>query len=366
MVSVIIVNYNGLSVTLQSISSVRTHSPDCEIIVVDNGSTDESVATIGRDFPEVILVPLDRNIGFGAANNRGVERASGDLLFFLNNDAFLRGDAPAALARLLYEQSGAGVCAPRLENADGSFQLSTGFDPSILQEWKTRRWHARGSSVETRVHSGIALPVDWVTGAALMIPAGLFSEVGGFDEEFGRTPCEDNEFYFRLVRDGHVLERDLDFRFVHDKAQTLWELLVDGVRRSEAIALNRRGLLGYPGDPWMPAEKREMLLELASGVTIIVAGAGALLALAVSAMAGDVLSARLAVAFACGALIGAVGFVYRNRFKLAFALREKGLAFALGAIIYRSLEMVAAAVGILRGYMPGKTPPSSGAVPGGS
>jgi GT2 family glycosyltransferase len=94
-VSIIIVNYNTGDLLRQCIASIYQHTRgiEFEIIVSDNGSHDGSIAMLQGDFPEVILVEIGKNLGFGAANNRGIKKASGDFVFFLNSDTVLLNNA---------------------------------------------------------------------------------------------------------------------------------------------------------------------------------------------------------------------------------------------------------------------------------
>lgn len=110
LVSVIIVNYNGGGVTLRSVMSVlNSDYPNLEVVVVDNGSTDgsaERVESLG--LPQVRVVKLGRNMGFSHANNVGAGIARGDLLFFLNNDAFVERGAISALVGAHRDLTGRG------------------------------------------------------------------------------------------------------------------------------------------------------------------------------------------------------------------------------------------------------------------
>jgi GT2 family glycosyltransferase len=189
-VSVIFVNHNGLERTRNAVKSVQQCSPESEIIVVDNNSTDGSIESLRREFPQVNLVPLSENRGFGAGNNKGAAVAGGEFLFFLNYDALLAEDTPNSLEAIMEADPNIGACGPKLVDGSNSFQLSFGCDPSLLNEWKLRRMHRRllksDASFHTRVESqhSTMTEVDWVTGAALMIRRDVFQKVGGFDEAF--------------------------------------------------------------------------------------------------------------------------------------------------------------------------------------
>ena len=94
-VSVIFVNYNTCKLTCEAIQSVYrfTKKLNIEIIVSDNNSADNSIATIKNKFPEVIIIENKQNLGFGKANNKGIEIAKGKYLFFLNTDTCLINNA---------------------------------------------------------------------------------------------------------------------------------------------------------------------------------------------------------------------------------------------------------------------------------
>lgn len=94
-VSVIIVNYNTKSLLKNCLASVFSHTKNIEfeVIVSDNGSTDGSAEMIKSNFPHVILLENGKNLGFGAANNRGTALAKGKYILFLNSDTILLNNA---------------------------------------------------------------------------------------------------------------------------------------------------------------------------------------------------------------------------------------------------------------------------------
>jgi GT2 family glycosyltransferase len=94
-VSVIIVNYNTCTLLKNCLESVYkfTKDIDFEVIVSDNDSKDGSIEMLKKDFPDVILIENKANLGFGAANNRGIEKARGKYIFYLNSDTVLLNNA---------------------------------------------------------------------------------------------------------------------------------------------------------------------------------------------------------------------------------------------------------------------------------
>jgi len=96
MISIIILNWNGVEYLKKCIPSVEEavgfYRKDCEIIVVDNASSDDSLEYLQRDFPKVRLVALAENFGFAKGMNEGVKQASGDIIIGLNNDIVVTRD----------------------------------------------------------------------------------------------------------------------------------------------------------------------------------------------------------------------------------------------------------------------------------
>ena len=94
-VSIIIVNYNTKQILCNCLNSIYSHTKDItfEVIVSDNGSTDGSINLIKSQFPQVILIENNANLGFGAANNRALDIAKGKYIFYLNSDTVLLNNA---------------------------------------------------------------------------------------------------------------------------------------------------------------------------------------------------------------------------------------------------------------------------------
>ncbi|HEX9925911.1 MAG TPA: glycosyltransferase family 2 protein [Anaerolineae bacterium] len=113
--SIIIPNYNGARFLPACFNALRTQTyPDLEIIMVDDGSTDESVSLTRRDFPEVKVIELKQNQGFIRAVNRGIEQATGPIIALLNNDTEVTPGWTQALVEALRHHPEAGMAASKL------------------------------------------------------------------------------------------------------------------------------------------------------------------------------------------------------------------------------------------------------------
>lgn len=243
-VSVIIVNYNGVEDTRRCVTSVMRYSPQSEIIVVDNYSSDNSGEILSREFPNIVLVKLTENRGYGHGCNKGAKNARGKHLFFLNNDAYLTEDSITALSQHLDRNPRAGVCGPKLVHPDGVFQLSFGDDPSIVNEWKTRTTQKRLRKGNSQYAEKLShrfnkeSSVDWVTGAALMVREELFQKVGGFDGIFFMY-FEDADICRRVRSAGYEVRYVPSTSIVHRLGRSL------GHRRAGILLDYRRSQLHY-------------------------------------------------------------------------------------------------------------------------
>lgn len=207
MVSVIIVQFNGGELTRDAVTTFRaSNRGDYEIILIDNSSTRREEVSLIRDLG-CTIIENEENLGFGRACNQGANVAKGDLLFFLNNDTRTLQDVIHPIELYFSMHPECGVLGVRLLNADGTEQCSTGEFPSILSELKTK--YAAG-----RLNVDKAGPVDWVTGAALIVPKTLFVQIGGFDEQLFMY-FEDAELCKRVWNAGFEVHVTPECEIVH-------------------------------------------------------------------------------------------------------------------------------------------------------
>ena len=125
--SVIIVNWNTRDLLRECLKSVlkQTKGLDYEVLVVDNGSSDDSVRMIKKAFPWIKLMENRENLGFSKANNQAIRRARGEFILLLNSDTKIAENAFKKMVDFARANPQIGVLGPRLLNADGNSQAST-------------------------------------------------------------------------------------------------------------------------------------------------------------------------------------------------------------------------------------------------
>lgn len=181
-VSIIILNWNGKRFLRRCLLSLRRVTyAKLEVILVDNNSSDGSVAFVRKHFPWVKLVASKKNNGFAKGNNLGAQMANGKYLLFLNNDTRV---SPAFLTPLVEEMQKDKTIGclqpqmrvmdePTLQDEAGSYLTWFGF----LYHYGYRKNHALSLYRKKR-------EIFSAKGACMLIPKDVFVKVGGFDEDF--------------------------------------------------------------------------------------------------------------------------------------------------------------------------------------
>jgi GT2 family glycosyltransferase/glycosyltransferase involved in cell wall biosynthesis len=185
LVSVIVVNFRGAEDTVTCLRALTTELdyPRLELIVVENASGGDDAATIKAAFPQVKLIESAENLGFAGGCNLGASHAAGTVLAFLNNDARpAPGWVTAAVAELRAEPAVAAV-ASKVVDWDGTG--ADFVDGGLTWFGMGYKRHAGSplADVPTAEHE-LAKDVLFATGSAMFVRAGVFAELGGFDERF--------------------------------------------------------------------------------------------------------------------------------------------------------------------------------------
>jgi N-acetylglucosaminyl-diphospho-decaprenol L-rhamnosyltransferase len=238
---VYIPNFNGGEHLARALESLRAQTTEAEVIVVDNGSTDGSDRLVAERFPEVRLLRLGANLGFGTALNRAVDAHPGDPIILFNNDA----EAEPRFVEALLDEFGAGVDSvagvlvqerdPRLIDSAGVVADRTlmGFD------------HLHGEPVAAAAAAPDPLGP---TGGAALYRRDAFLAVGGFDERMFLY-YEDLDLALRLAAGGGSCRLAAEARALHAYSATLGAGSAAKYRRtgwSRGYMLRRYGVTADP------------------------------------------------------------------------------------------------------------------------
>ena len=242
--SVIVVNYNGGEKLIGCLASVVPSLPgDCELIVVDNASTDRSADEAATRFPGLVILRSPTNVGFGAGCNLGVRGSTGRYLAFLNPDTTVEPGWLEALVDTLESEPDVGLVTSMILQADDRDRISA----------CGNRIHISGLALGHKMgrrREEFPLPevVDAVSGAAFAMRRDLFDQLGGFDEDFFLY-LEDTDLSWRarlagkrcLCQPASVVYHDYTFRLgprkIFYQERNRYVMLLKCLRRGTLIVL---------------------------------------------------------------------------------------------------------------------------------
>ncbi len=220
-VAVVILNWNGEKLLREYLPSVIAHTPSAiaDVIVADNGSTDDSISLLHSEFPSVVRMEFAENYGFAEGYNRALRQLQGEYKYavLLNSDVAVADDWLTPLLRFMESHPEAGAVQPKIlsvsdpekfeyAGASGGFIDRNGYP------------YCRGrifSDVETDCGQyDTPIEVDWASGAALMVEIALYLEVGGLDPLFF-AHMEEIDLCWRIRLSGRQVWAVPDGRVFH-------------------------------------------------------------------------------------------------------------------------------------------------------
>jgi GT2 family glycosyltransferase len=286
-----------------------------EVIVVDDGSTDE-IAGVARGFP-VAVMRLERRSGPAAARNQGAERATRPVLFFVDADVVLHGDAIG--------RGRAHFVNPGIDGVIGSYD-DRPEAPTLVSRFKNLAHH--------HFHQRAAGRIGSFWGACGFIRRDAFVAAGGFDDRrFTRPSIEDVELGWRITDRGGCLVLDPDIQGTHLKQWTLGPLIrtdvIDRAAPWVRWSLERRKLGGELNAS--PLQKLALIIAVALAIACVIA---------VPVPAVRIWAAVLAVA------AGAINI----RLFLLF-LQQGGWRLLAAGFLLQQLYYLCALAGLVRGVV---------------
>src|SRR3989304_1543043 len=201
-----IVSYNSLYFLRECLDSILENPPELnyEIMVVDNASHDGTVEFVKNNYPEVVLIANNKNIGFAAANNRAIERSHSKYILLLNSDCMVYEKSLNNLVDFMESRPGIGITGPKIINNDETIQLSCRRFPSMF--------NAAAHTILTDIFPGNPFSkkykligidrdeprkVDWVSGSCMIIRREALEDTGTLDERYFMY-VEDLDICYRM------------------------------------------------------------------------------------------------------------------------------------------------------------------------
>jgi GT2 family glycosyltransferase len=233
--SIVILSYNVKVLLRNAIKAVDNtyKSPDVQIIVVDNASTDGSVSMIKKEFPKVELIVSNTNTGFSAGNNLAKKMTKGDVVLFLNPDTEVGKDAIKKCMQILMEKQelGAITCKVMLPNGKMDYSCHRGlptpwnslcYFSGLSKLFPKNPFFAgyEASYLDTRESHYI----DCASGTFLMVKREALDKIGWWDSDYWWNG-DDVEFCYKLKTSGYKIWYEASVTMMHYKGSSsgLWK-----------------------------------------------------------------------------------------------------------------------------------------------
>jgi hypothetical protein len=194
LLTVLVLNYRGPQDTVQCVQQLdqQTIADRMEILVIDNGSQDDSAGVLRNrlgHMENVRIIETPKNLGFGGGNNYGARYASGEYLLILNPDTAPEPKALQQMIDILQHDPQIGIVAPALVFPDGTVRESHRNFPTLraVVAKRTPLGKVMPQVLDRYLHRGATSgmqDVDWVVGACMLMRRALYEELQGFDERF--------------------------------------------------------------------------------------------------------------------------------------------------------------------------------------
>ena len=202
-ITAIITNYNGRSILencLPETHAILVANGIREIILADDCSTDDSLDYVSKNFPDIILSTRNKNSGFSANCNSGAKKATGDILFFLNNDMIPKKLDSESVRHLFKNNPNLFSCSPKIERSQDGKLINE--SPSYGY-FKSGWFHTVSAKAAPNISPSSQLfPILWSCGGAMFVSKAKFDTLNGFSETFFIGYYEDLDLCYRAWRSG--------------------------------------------------------------------------------------------------------------------------------------------------------------------
>ncbi len=207
--AVVILNWNGKKMLERFLPSVTLHSTgDTEVIIADNGSTDDSLAFVREHYPQLRIIELDKNYGFAGGYNRALEQVEADYYVLLNDDVEVTPNWIEPVIAQMEQHPQTAICQPKLLMYDqrDTFEYAGGAGGFIDKYgYPFCRGRMFTTLEQDRGQYDDPCPIFWASGAAMFVRSSVWKELGGLDDDFF-AHMEEIDFCWRAKNAGYEVE----------------------------------------------------------------------------------------------------------------------------------------------------------------
>ena len=222
-VALVLLNYNGLELLKKFLPTAIENSKEAKLVLIDNGSTDDSVDWVSKNHPEVDCIELNSNLGYAGGYNEGLKNVKADYYALVNTDIELTADWLSPLLKYLDLHSNTVVVQPHIldhskrthfeyAGAAGGYIDSLGI-PFCRGRIFNHCEEDKGQYNET-------VPIFWASGACFLIRSNIFWEFNGFDNRFFAHQ-EEIDLCWRIFNHGHTIKAIGNSKVFHVGGATL-------------------------------------------------------------------------------------------------------------------------------------------------
>ena len=204
-VAVVILNWNGKDILKTFLPSVINYSKEAELIIADNGSTDNSIAFLKEEYPQIRIIDNKQNYGFAGGYNKALKEIEADYYVLLNSDVEVTPNWITPIIELMESDTQIACCQPKLLSylEKNKFEYAGGAGGFIdYLGYPFCRGRIFDSLEEDKGQYDDNREIFWATGAALFVRASIYKKFNGLDEEFFAHQ-EEIDFCWRVKNAGY-------------------------------------------------------------------------------------------------------------------------------------------------------------------
>jgi GT2 family glycosyltransferase len=208
-ISVVILNWNGAEYLRKFLPALIRHTqfPNVEIVIADNGSTDNSFEVLSAEFPSLRVIELGKNFGFAGGYNRALAQLDSEYFLLLNSDVEVTENWLAPMLDYMQKHPNVVACQPKIRSFyNKEYFEYAGASGGFIDKfgYPFCRGRILGTTEKDTGQYDNITPIFWATGACFLVRADAFWEMGGFDADFF-AHMEEIDLCWRLRNKGYEI-----------------------------------------------------------------------------------------------------------------------------------------------------------------